>query len=164
MMDDRPDPPGPHRTAAAGEPARYERDLYSWAIEQAALLRAGRIAEADALNIAEELDDVGNEQYEKLESALRVILLHLLKWDHQPERRSRSWHASISVQRKHVAKVLRKNPGLKPAVDEAMAEAYAVARIEAAAQTLQEEDTFPLECPYSWSDIMQREISWPPHE
>jgi hypothetical protein len=40
-------------------PACYDRDLYSWAVEQAALLRAGRIIEADAGNIAEELDDVG---------------------------------------------------------------------------------------------------------
>ena len=61
------------------EPARYDQDLYSWATEQAALLRASRIEEADAANIAEELDDVGNEQYDKLESALGIIFLHLLK-------------------------------------------------------------------------------------
>src|SRR4051812_41263187 len=102
-MDDRTNPPRPGNAGA-----RYDSDLYSWAVEQAALLRAGKIAEADALNIAEELDDVGNEQYEKLESALRLILLHLLKWDHRPERRSRSWYGSISVQRKHVLKVLCK--------------------------------------------------------
>jgi hypothetical protein len=156
-MDDRSD----RRHRPGAEPARYDRDLYSWAVEQAELLRAGRIAEADALNIAEELDDVGNEQYEKLESALRIILLHLLKWDHQPPRRSRSWRSSISVQRKHVLRVLRKNPGLKPLVDEAINEAYEIARIEAAAQMLLEEDALPLECPYSWSDIMEREIPWP---
>jgi hypothetical protein len=79
-MDDRCEP------LNKNEPrARYDRDLYSWAVEQAALLRSGRVTELDALNIAEELDDVGNEQYDKLESALRPILLHLLKWDHQPE-------------------------------------------------------------------------------
>jgi hypothetical protein len=143
------------------EPARYDRDLYSWALEQAELLRAGRISEVDALNIAEELDDVGNEQYEKLESALRIILLHLLKWDHQPERRSRGWCSSIAVQRKRVLRVLRKNPGLKPVVQEAITEAYETARIEAAAQTLLEEDLFARECPYAWSEIMDREIPWP---
>src|SRR5712691_479741 len=111
-MDDRTDT----KRTAGKEPARYDRDLYSWAVEQAELLRAGRIAEADALNIAEELDDVGNEQYDKLESALRIILLHLLKWEHQPKRRSRSWYLSILVQRKHVLRVLRKNPGLKSLV------------------------------------------------
>src|SRR5262245_15035216 len=161
MMDDRSNTA--RRSGRSGRgPARYDRDLYSWALEQAALLRAGRVDQADALNIAEELDDVGNEQYDKLESALRIILLHLLKWDHQPERRSRSWHASIAVQRKHVAKVLRKNPGLKPLIDEALTEAYDVARIEAAAQTSRDEDTFPPECPYSFADIIDRTIDWPP--
>jgi predicted DNA-binding ribbon-helix-helix protein len=158
-MDDRTD-----TKRGSKEPARYDCDLYGWALEQAALLRAGRIAEADVLNIAEEIDDVGNEQYDKLESALRVILLHLLKWDHQPERRSRSWWASIAVQRKHAAKVLRKNPGLKPLIDEAVTEAYETARIEASAQTSLEEDSFPLDCPYSFDQIMDRPIGWPPQD
>jgi hypothetical protein len=143
------------------EHARYDRDVYSWAIEQAALLRAGRVAEADLLNIAEEIDDVGLEQYYKLESALRIILLHLLKWDHQPQRRSRSWWASIRVQRNHVRRVLRKNPGLKPEIDGVIAEAYETARIEAASQTSLDEDTFPVDCPYAWDEIMDREIPWP---
>ena len=142
--------------------ARHDRDLYSWAVEQAALLRAGRLAEVDALNLAEEIDDVGNEQYDKLESAIRVILLHLLKWDQQPNRRSRSWQLSIAVQRRHVLRVLRKNPGLKAMVDEAITEAYEIARIEAAAQTLIDDDMFPGECPYSWNEIVDRTVRWPP--
>lgn len=158
-MDDRPD-----QNRSASERARYDRDLYSWAVEQAALLRAGRIAEADVLNIAEEIDDVGNEQYSRLESALRIVLLHLLKWDHQPERRSRSWWASIRVQRNHVRRVLKKNPGLKPEVDGAIVEAYETARIEASAQTSLELEVFPLDCPYSWDEIMERPIDWPPSD
>jgi hypothetical protein len=144
------------------EHARYDQDLYSWAMEQAALLRTGRTAEIDAANIAEELDDVGNEQYDKLESALRIILLHLLKWDHQPERRSRSWRASIVVQRNHVQRVLRKNPGLKPHIDEALGHAYTDALVMAGAQTQLDESLFPARCPYSWEQIMQRPIDWPP--
>jgi hypothetical protein len=160
-MDDRTDT---RRHSSGKEPARYDRDLYSWAVEQAALLRAGKIAEADALNIAEELDDVGNEQYDKLESALRLILLHLLKWDHQPERRSRSWRATIIVQRNHVQKVLRKNPGLKPHIEEAVAEAYRDARVEAGAETGLDDKVFSKSCPYSWDDIMERPIEWPPKD
>lgn len=148
------------RNAAQGH-ARYDRDLCGWATEQAALLRAGRIAEADAANIAEELDDVGSEQYDKLESALRPILLHLLKWDHQPERRSRSWWASITVQRNQVRRVLWKNPGLKPHVKSATADAYEDARIEAAAQTRLSPRKFPAQCPYAWDEIMERPIAWP---
>jgi hypothetical protein len=161
MMDDPSDRTGQRPSEAGREPARYDRDLYSWAVEQAALLRAGRISEADALNIAEEIDDVGNEQYDKVESALRVVLLHLLKWDHQAERRSRSWWASITVQRKHVLRVLKKNPGLKPLIDEAIVEAYEDARIEAIAQTSLDGDEFPLDCPYTWQEIMERSVEWP---
>ena len=157
-MDDRTDP---KVRKDREESARYDRDLYSWAVEQAALLRAGKVAEADALNIAEELNDVGNEQYDKLESALRIILLHLLKWDDQPERRSRSWRLSIEVQRKHVRKVLRKNPGLKPLVNEAVTDAYDDARLEAAAEIDRDERTFPERCTYSLDVIMDRQIDWP---
>jgi len=154
-MDDRTDP-----KPAKGR-ALYHHDLYSWAVEQAALLRAGKIGDADAPNIAEELDDVGNGQYDKLESALRVILLHLLEWDHQPKRRSRSWCASIKVQRNQVQKVLRKNPGLKPLVADAVSEAYLDARVEAAAQTKLREKSFPDKCPYMWDNIIARPIDWP---
>ena len=157
-MDDPTDRSGQRPPEARREPACYDRDLYSWAVEQAALLRAGRIAEADALNIAEEIDDVGNEQYDKLESALRLILLHLLRWDYQPQQRSRSWTLSVAVHRKHASKVLRKNPGLKPLAGEAVADAFDTARLEAADETGLEVETFPLECPYSWQEIMERPV------
>ena len=85
------------KTAA---PVAKETDLYSWAIRQAELLRAGRLSEIDPVAIAEEIDDVGEEQYDKLESALRVVMLHLLKWDHQPAKRSRSWSASVREHRR----------------------------------------------------------------
>src|SRR5271157_2014106 len=107
-----------------------EADLYSWALRQAELLRAGRLSEIDPAGIAEEIDDVGDEQYDKLESALRVLMLHLLKWDHQVDRRSRSWTLTVLEQRRRVQRQLRKNPGLKSRIDEAMTDAYEDARIE----------------------------------
>jgi predicted DNA-binding ribbon-helix-helix protein len=161
-MDDRTAPRGKRAAKTRHEFARYDRDLYSWAVEQAALLRAGRIAEADVLNIAEEIDDVGNEQYRRLQSALRVILLHLLKWDHQPTRRSRSWWSSITVQRNHVRRALDKNPGLKPQIGLAVTEAYQDARVQASAQTRIEYRRLPERCPYSFEQIMERPIDWPP--
>ena len=71
------------------EPASYDQYVYAWSQEQARLLKAGRLDEVDAENVAEEILDVGRNEYDKLESALRVLLTHMLKWDHQPERRSR---------------------------------------------------------------------------
>jgi hypothetical protein len=157
-MDDHPERGG---RPAGGERARYDRDLYSWAVEQAALLRAGRIGEADVLNIAEEIDDVGKQEYYRLESALRVILIHLLKWDYQRKRRSRSWRSTIAVQREHTREVLQDNPGLKPRISNAIERAYRKARIEAAGEMNRDEAGLPEDCPYSWDEIMERPISWP---
>src|ERR1044071_2082469 len=89
----------------------YERDFYSWSLEQARLIRAGRLAAIDRDNVAEEIESLGREQFNKLESALRVLMLHMLKWDHQPRRRSRSWMLSIESQRIELENVLSDNPG-----------------------------------------------------
>jgi Domain of unknown function DUF29 len=152
------------RAEAPQEPARatYEGDLHAWAQEQAALLRAGRLGEIDAANVAAELDDVGGEQFDKLESALRVLLTHMLKWDHQPERRGRSWEATIRVQRLHAAKVLRKNPSLKARLDEALADAWEAARIEASGETDLPLSVFPEACPYDWTAITERPFVFEP--
>ena len=99
-------------------------DLYSWAVRQAELLRAGRLSEIDAAAIAEEIDDVGMEEYHRLESALRVVMLHLLKWDHQPDRRSRSWTLFILEHRRRVHRLLRGSPGLKSQLGEALEGAH----------------------------------------
>src|SRR5271155_5837573 len=93
-----------------GKGTTKEVDVYSWAVRQAELLRAGRLAEIDAAAIAEEIDDVGEEQYHRLESALRVLMHHLLKWDYQPALRSRSWTITIREQRRRAQRQLRKNP------------------------------------------------------
>ena len=148
--------------SAAEARATHQGDLHAWAREQAALLRAGRIAEADVLNIAEELDDIVVQQYDKLESALRVLLMHMAKWDHQPERRSRSWEATIRTQRKAVLRLLRKNPSLKASLEEALAEAWEDARSDASGETDLPLRSFPEACPYDWAAIMERPFEYDP--
>ena len=60
----------------------YDQDFYAWANEQAALLRAGRLSEADIENIAEEIESMGRSEKRELVSRLNVLLLHLLKWQY----------------------------------------------------------------------------------
>lgn len=127
----------------------YERDFYSWAKEQAALIRAGRLDALDAANLAEEVDDMGESVARALRSSYRVILLHLLKRQHQPEKRSRSWTNSIGRERDNAAFEIEKQPGLKPRRKELLREAYRLARREAARQTRLALATFPEECPYT---------------
>lgn len=135
---------------------RYEDDLYTWVQEQVAALRAGRIDALDLDLIAEELSDVGGAQYNQLESALRVLMMHMLKWDQQPEMRTPSWIFSIREQRRRYARVLKKNPGLKSSLNEARDSAYPNARDWASDECHLPVDEFPPECPYEWDDILNR--------
>jgi hypothetical protein len=141
-------------------PVAYNQDIYGWAQQQAALLRTGRIAEVDALNVAEEIDDVGRAEYDKLESALRVLLIHMLKWDYQPDNRSRSWTLTIREQRNRVKKSLRQSPSLKNVSDRAMTDAYEDAIISAARETDLPLAAFPPRCPYDWLAITERPFPW----
>src|SRR5271155_4244037 len=138
--------------------AAYERDFYSWLMEQARHLRDGRFEALDRDDLAEEIESLGREQFNKLVSALRVLMAHMLKWDHQPALRTRSWVLSIQEQRLEIADVLSDNPGLRPRIDEAIARAYRRARIEAAKETGLDAAVFPATCPYSFDDIMKRTI------
>jgi hypothetical protein len=86
-------------------------------------------------------------------------MMHMLKWDHQPNVRSRSWVLSIEAERLELDNVLSDNPGLKPRIAEATARAYRRARIEAAKETGLEKSEFPEKCSYTWNDIVGREFA-----
>jgi hypothetical protein len=135
---------------------RHEADLYTWVQEQVAHLRAGRVEVLDLDNIAEELSDVGSEQYDKLESAIEVLLAHALKWDFQPERRSRIWTLTIAEQRLRIERQLRKNPGLKSRIAEAVTDGFRTGRLRAAREMRRSLETLPTDNPYAWDDILNR--------
>ncbi len=111
----------------AREDSSYRRDFYGWAREQASRLRGGRLNDADLENIAEELDGLARGEYREMRSYLLRVLQHLLKWDHQPSRRTRSWVNSIHIHRAHAAQHLEENPSLRPQLDDLVAEAYKLA-------------------------------------
>jgi hypothetical protein len=138
----------------------YERDFYTWSLRQAELVRARRFADLDIENVAEELESLGKEQAHKLESALRVLLLHLLKWAYQPQRRSRSWRATVVRERTNAERVLEDNPGLRPHRERLFARAYRGARKEAAAETGLPIATFPEAAPFSVAQALDDEF-WP---
>jgi hypothetical protein len=145
---------------ALPETPLYERDVYGWCLEQARLVRAGRVAELDLANLAEELESLGKEQVRALRSSYRVLLLHLLKWRFQRRRRSRSWAATIVRERDAAQERLRENPGLKPRQRALFAEADRSARKEAAAETGLALETFPQACPFTLEQALD-ESFWP---
>lgn len=150
------------KSKAAPPLTRHEDDLFIWVKEQVALLRAGRLTEVDALNVAEELADVGNELAFRLESAIAVLTMHLLKWDHQPSKRSLSWEATIREQRRRITKLLAKSPGLKAGLEEAVADGYQDGRDRAVAETGLPYETFPVDCPYAFEELLTREVVFIP--
>lgn len=96
----------------------YETDIVAWASEQAALLRAGKLSFVDALNIAEEIEDVAKSERRELASRMAILIAHLLKWKFQPGRRGTSWAATIRAQRAGIRHPLDKMPSLKPVLED----------------------------------------------
>jgi hypothetical protein len=78
---------------------------------------------------------------------MAILLAHLLKWEHQPERRGASWQLTIRNQRKAVLRRLEDMPSLKgKLVDNRWLEAvWSDAVIQAATETGLSD--FPEECP-----------------
>jgi len=91
----------------------YDQDFYAWAKERAALLRGGRLAQADIARIAEEIESLGKIEKRELISLLAVLLLHLLKWRFHPTLRGKSWRLSVEEQRIQLVLHLGDNPSLK---------------------------------------------------
>ncbi len=133
----------------------YDRDFFAWANQQAALLRAGRLSDADVANIAEEIDSMGRSEKRELINRLNILLMHLLKWRFQPERRTRSWEVSIANTRDELTDHLADNSSLKAMLPEAMAKAYRRARRAASTETDPAESTFPADCPWTFDEAMQ---------
>lgn len=138
--------------------ASYEQDFYAWAMRNAQLLREGRFSEIDVDNIAEELETIGRSEKRELVNRLAVLLAHLLKWQFQPARRSKSWRLTIKEQRRKITKHLGENPSLKATLQEAVAEAHEDAILWVAKETLLDETDLPATCPYTLDEIFQHDF------
>ena len=136
----------------------YDTDFYAWANRAAALLRAGHFLEADMENIAEEIESMAKSERRELINRLKVLLVHLLKWQYQSAFRGRSWEFTIKEQRKEIALHLSNNPSLKNELDQSIANAYGIAIIRAEKETGLE--SFPEVCPYGFEEIMDDNF-WP---
>ena len=119
----------------------YDTDLLTWSERQAALLRrraAGELvndAEIDWPNVAEEIESVGRSERRELRNRLARLLQHLLKWQYQPEHRSRSWRATITTQRREIEALLADSPSLRATLPDVLAVAYRAARDDAITET-----------------------------
>ena len=133
----------------------YETDFYLWTQQQAALLRQGefnRVA-LDFANIAEEIESMGRRERHSIRSYLSNVIMHLLKWRYQPERRGTSWRSSINNGRYQLEELLDESPSLKPQLASLAQKAYLNARRIAADETGLPPTTFPETCPFTLDEI-----------
>ncbi|HMZ12157.1 MAG TPA: DUF29 domain-containing protein [Plasticicumulans sp.] len=138
----------------------YDTDFCAWAQRQAELIRAGRLAEVDFEHVAEEIESMGRSEAREAVSRMTVLLAHLLKWQHQPERREpeisgRNWRRTLTEQRRSLAKLFRDSPSLRARLPELIVDAYPDAAEFARLETgLIDPPWSADECPYSPGEVM----------
>ena len=132
----------------------YEVDFYAWTQQQSVLIRDGRWAEVDRVNLWEEIESLGRQQRQELRSRLGVLIGHLLKWQYQPQRRSQSWITTLRLQRIEIVDLLNDNPSLKPYLEEAIDRAYLRGLTIAVDETNLSTDRFPIVCDYTLTEML----------
>ncbi|NEQ27082.1 MAG: DUF29 domain-containing protein [Microcoleus sp. SIO2G3] len=133
----------------------YEADYLKWIDTTIDQLKQQNYEAIDWENLIEEIEDMGRSERNSLESNLTVILIHLLKWQFQPERRSNSWQASIAEHRRRIRKAFKNSPSLKPYFEEIFAECYEDAIELASIETGLPTATFPRSCPYTSAQVLE---------
>jgi hypothetical protein len=142
--------------------SKYELDFLEWSRETADLIREGKLAEVDTEHVAEEIEDLGNNWRHSLRSRLRQLLMHLLKLRYQGHvhQHLRSWRISVSNQRLEIDDLLADAPSLRREMESMLSSCFEKAREMAEEETGLPISTFPIECPWSLEQIMDRKF-WP---
>jgi Domain of unknown function DUF29 len=138
----------------------YDTDLYLWAQANVALLKQGRFSELDVAHIIEEIEDMGKSEQRGVNSHLRVLLTHLLKWEFQPKHRGGSWLGSIRNARVALDDLIEESPSLSTKPADFLTKCYSQARKVASDETGLDLSAFPIDCPYTLNQI--RDEEWLP--
>ena len=137
--------------------ATYKADFNLWIEQTAQLLRSHRWQEVDVKHLIEEVEGLGKSERRSIASQLTRLLLHLLKWQYQSQRRSDSWLDSITDSRTQIELAIEDSPSLKSYPTEQLEESYQRARRQAAKQTGILLSVFPEECPYSLELVLDED-------
>ncbi|MEH2438232.1 MAG: DUF29 domain-containing protein [Nostoc sp.] len=136
----------------------YDTDYLQWIETTVEKLQSHDYVNVDWENLIEEISDMGRSERRSLKSNLIVILVHLLKWQFQPEKRSGSWEGSIIEHRRRVKEALDDSPSLKSYLESVFGECYPQAVKQAKAETGLLVESFPLVCPYQLPEVTDDEF------
>lgn len=138
----------------------YEIDYLLWIETTLQQLRDRDYNQVDWQNLLEAIEDMGKSERHSIKSNLTVVLMHLLKWEFQPQCRTGSWAGSITQHRTRILYALEDSPSLNNYLPEVLETAYSRARQEASDETQLPLSMFPLDCPYAIEQVLDDEF-WP---
>jgi hypothetical protein len=136
----------------------YDYDFNLWVEATANLLRSGKLTEIDVVNLLEEVESMGNSDKLALSSNLVVVLLHLLKWQYQPHKRTRSWEKSIAEHRRRIDERFEISPSLKRYYLQIFDKCYRNARKQAKIETRLPLNNFPEICPFTYEQVLDEDF------
>nr|MDZ8283802.1 DUF29 domain-containing protein [Nostoc sp. ChiSLP01] len=136
----------------------YEQDFYLWIQTTAQLLKQKNFTQLDLENLIEEIETMGRSEKKALRSNLEVVLMHLLKYKYQAEKRSGSWRATIREHRKRLKEALEESPSLKPYFVEVFKQCYDDARLLAADETELDVAIFPEQSPFTPEQVLDADF------
>ena len=131
----------------------YEADETAWLDAMADLIRGGQWGDLDYAHLGEYLTDMARSDRRKVESRLAVLIMHVLKWIYQTDKRTPSWRRTISEQRQQLSRLL-KSGALRKHAETVIGEIYADAVELAADETELPEETFPADCPWTLEQLL----------
>ena len=135
----------------------YERDFCLWVERALVLMREGNFKDLDLENLLEEIADMSNSQKQALESNLKIILMHLLKYKYQANKRTNSWRYTIVEHRQRIRKAFKNSPSLKRHFLDEFADVYLDARKLASVETDISIDAFPITCPFAADQVLDED-------
>jgi transposase len=136
----------------------YDRDFMLWIETTVQLLKEQKFAELDLENLIEEIEDMGKSNKSALRSNVIVVLLHLLKWKYQPEKRTNSWKFSLREHRRRLEEDFEDSPSLQNYYREIFPKCYGNARKLAADETGLVLEIFPVESPFTPEEVLDAEF------
>jgi len=134
--------------------AVYEEDYSLWLEMTAEQLRTRQLENLDIENLLEEIEAMARKEKVALESNLEVLLMHLLKYQYQVNKRSPSWRYTIDEHRSRILKALKVSPSLKPYLKQVFDDCYQEGRRKASIETGLAIATFSIQSPFSQEETL----------
>ena len=127
----------------------YDQDYYLWIMRTIELLNQKKFSELDLTNLVEEIEDMGKSEKKSITSNLRILLMHLLKYKYQSDKRTNGWLFTIVEHRKRLQEAFKVSPSLRRYYEEVFLDCYQDARELASAETGLSMQIFSEVCPFT---------------